>query len=99
MCNVEHCEVPAPAGSNGGKQDGDGAAFGAVGRGRGGRRLLPGDDVVGALAGGVDPAAPFHWAAAGALGELEIQRLPVGVEDEVDEESFVAQLRGEGDAV
>src|SRR5215813_13128194 len=66
--------------------------------GDGGRRL-PGQDVIGRRERGIDPAAPRHGLRMRQRRQLEVQRLPVGIEDQVHEESFFAELGEQGKAV
>ena len=66
-----------------------------------GNRLchLPLDDVVRGVEGCVNPAPPLIFAWAIHLRQLEIERLPIGVEDHVKEQSFLPDFNREGNAM
>src|SRR5882724_11981985 len=66
-----------------------------------GNRLccLPRDDVMRGVKGCVDPAAPWVFACLNHPRQLKIERLPIGVHDQVKEQLFPADFHGERNAV
>ena len=82
-----------------GEQHHDGASLRPIDMAGKGGRLLPRDDVVRGFEGGVDPSAPRARTAVAHRRQLELQRLPVGVQDQVHGEPLLVQLRGVGEAV
>src|SRR5216684_7581776 len=60
---------------------------------------LPVDDIVRRIEEGVDPSAPWMAAAIGYQRELELERLPVCVEDEVKKHFFLREPCRERHAV
>src|SRR5215831_1945254 len=63
------------------------------------RRPIPFDDVVWGVEEGVDPTVPGKSAVLGDLWQLELEQLPVGVEDRVNGHALRRQPRGERDTV
>jgi len=66
---------------------------------RDGLGCIPRENVLRRLEGCVDPAAPWGFACVRHAGQLEIERVPICVEDQVMEQPFAAALDGDGDAV
>src|SRR6516165_10379310 len=58
---------------------------------------LPGDDVVRRVEGRVDPSTPR--APSADARQLELERLPVRVQDDMEKKALPAKLRTQGDAV
>ena len=56
---------------------------------------MPWNDVEGRVEGRIDPSTPWIRAAVAHRRQLEIERLPIGVQDQVEEESFLPQLRAD----
>src|SRR5215831_3207496 len=67
------------------EQHHDGSWSGPVGQAVDDRRRLPGDDVLGRRARGVDPPSPCLALRMVSQRKLEVQRFPVGIEDQVYE--------------
>ena len=61
--------------------------------------LLPLDDVVRGVESGINPAAPWIFACAIQSRQLEIERLPIGVQDHVKEQSFLADFHRKRNAM
>ena len=85
--------------SNSRKEHDHRARLGPIGIAGNRRRCLPRDDVVRGVEGCVDPAAPWVFACLIHPRQLEIERLPIGVQDQVKEQLFPADFHGEGNAV
>ena len=60
---------------------------------------MPRDNVQGRVERCVDPSTPWISAAIGHRSQLEMKRLPIGVQDHVKEDSFLSQLAVERHAV
>src|SRR5262245_6594829 len=78
-----------------GKQYDCRTCFGWICRGFNRRRRIPGDDVVRRIERGVDPAPPNRPVVVVELWKLEIQRIPIGIEDEVKQAILVQRFHGD----
>ena len=85
--------------SNSRKEHDHRARLGPIGIAGNRRRCLPWEDIVRGVKGCVDPAAPWVFACLIHSRQLEIERLPIGVQDHVKEQLFLADFHGEGNAV
>src|SRR5207247_3315298 len=85
--------------SNSRKEHDHRARLGPVGRA--GNRLcgLPLEDVVRGVKSCVNPATPWVSPRLIRLRQLEIERLPIGIQDHVKEQPFLGDFRGECNAV
>src|SRR5438067_10762730 len=81
------------------KQHDHRACLGPVGTAGNRSRCLPRDDIVRRVEGCVDPAAPWRFAWLIDPRQFEIERLPIGVQDQVKEQLLPADFHGEGNAV
>ena len=71
----------------------DRAGFGPISQSRNSRSLLPGDDVVWCLPSGINPALPRVPIALVQRRQFEVERFPVRVQDQVEQEFVLANLR------
>src|SRR5262245_1187185 len=78
-----------------GIEDHGGTGFGSVGQPGNGRGLAPMHDVVRGFQGGIDPTVPPF--SAGARWQLEFERFPIGIQDEVEYQWLVPGLNCQGD--
>src|SRR5262249_16406290 len=62
-------------------------------------RCVPIHDVVRGIDKGIDPSTPWTVNAVTVRRQLEVEGLPIRVEDDVDAHTLRHQLRGEGEAV
>jgi hypothetical protein len=60
---------------------------------------IPLEDIVRRVESGINPAAPRIFGCVIQPRELEIERLPLGVQDHVKEQLLPANFHGESNAV
>jgi len=85
-------------GSNAREQHRHRTRLGPIGMAGNRRCCLPGYDVVRGVEGSVDPSTPRISNPVVYRWQLEIERLPIRVQDHVEEESFLPEFGGERDA-
>ena len=75
------------------------AGRGPIGSARNRWRYRPFNDVVWRVQGSIDPPAPGIYVPVPCRWELEIERLPMGIQDHMNEQSFPSNFQAQCQAV